>query len=153
MNKVSVQFKRCATDAILPVYATAGAAGMDISAFISSPIKIAPLERVAIRTGFAMQLPHGYEAQIRSRSGLVLNHGVSVANAPGTIDSDYRGEVAVILINLGQNDFTITSGMRIAQMIIAPVVQCSINEQTKLDVSERGIDGFGSTGLRGLDVK
>jgi dUTP pyrophosphatase len=94
-----------------------------------------------------MQLPHGYEAQIRPRSGLALKHGVTVANAPGTIDSDYRGEVAVILINLSEQDFTITSGMRIAQMVIAPVTNSHLEDASNLDISDRGTGGFGSTGL------
>ena len=94
-----------------------------------------------------MQLPSGYEAQIRPRSGLALKHGVTVANAPGTIDSDYRGEVAVILINLSQQDFTITPGMRIAQMVIAPVTYCRFEYTSQLDMSDRGASGFGSTGL------
>jgi len=94
-----------------------------------------------------MQLPHGYEAQIRPRSGLALKHGVTVANAPGTIDSDYRGEVAVILINLSQQDFTIKPGMRIAQMVIAPVTYSHLEDVSHLDISDRGTGGFGSTGL------
>jgi len=94
-----------------------------------------------------MQLPSGHEAQIRPRSGLALKHGVTVANAPGTIDSDYRGEVAVILINLSQQDFTITPGMRIAQMVIAPVTHCRFEDTLQLDMSDRGAGGFGSTGL------
>ena len=120
---------------------------MDIAAYIDAPVTLAPFERAAIATGFAMQLPDGYEAQIRPRSGLALKYGVTVANAPGTIDSDYRGEVAVILINLSQQSVTITPGMRIAQMVIAPFARCVRQEQSQLDISDRGDGGFGSTGF------
>lgn len=147
MSFVTVNFKRFAEDVVLPDYATAGAAGMDIAAYLDRPVTLLPFERVAIATGFAMQLPHGYEAQIRPRSGLALKHGVTVANAPGTVDCDYRGEVAVILINLSQHKFTVKSGMRIAQMIIAPIVHCVRHEESRLNKSERGRGGFGSTGL------
>ena len=147
MNAVNVSFQRCAADVVLPDYATAGAAGMDIAAYIDAPVTLAPFERATIATGFAMQLPDGYEAQIRPRSGLALKYGVTVANAPGTIDSDYRGEVAVILINLSQHSFAITSGMRIAQMVIAPVTRCVRQDQLQLDISDRGDGGFGSTGF------
>ena len=147
MRAVTVKFQRHAEDVVLPDYATSGAAGMDIAAHIDTSVTLAPFARAAIATGFSMQLPHGYEAQIRPRSGLALKHGVTVANAPGTIDSDYRGEVAVILINLRQQDFTITSGMRIAQMVIAPVTNCHIENASHLDRSDRGTGGFGSTGL------
>jgi len=144
---VTVKFQRHAEDVVLPEYATSGAAGMDIAAHIDTAVTLVPFARAAIATGFSMQLPHGYEAQIRPRSGLALKHGVTVANAPGTIDSDYRGEVAVILINLSQQDFTITSGMRIAQMVIAPVTNCRLEDASHLDTSDRGTGGFGSTGL------
>ena len=147
MSIVTVKFQRHAEDVVLPEYATSGAAGMDIAAYIDTVVTLAPFARAAIATGFSMQLPHGYEAQIRPRSGLALKHGVTVANAPGTIDSDYRGEVAVILINLSQQDFTITSGMRIAQMVIAPVTNCHREDASHLDISDRGTDGFGSTGF------
>jgi len=144
---VTVKFQRHAEGVVLPEYATSGAAGMDIAAHIDTAVTLVPFARAAIATGFSMQLPHGYEAQIRPRSGLALKHGVTVANAPGTIDSDYRGEVAVILINLSQQDFTITSGMRIAQMVIAPVTNCRLEDASHLDTSDRGTGGFGSTGL------
>ena len=147
MSTVTVKFKRHAEDVILPDYATSGAAGLDIAAHIDKAVTLIPFARAAIATGFSIQLPHGFEAQIRPRSGLALKHGVTVANAPGTIDSDYRGEVAVILINLGQHDFTITSGMRIAQMVIAPVANCYLKDASRLDISDRGTGGFGSTGL------
>ena len=147
MNVTKVKFRRHAEGVVLPNYATSGAAGMDIAAHIDTAVTLAPFARAAIATGFSMQLPHGYEAQIRPRSGLALKHGVTVANAPGTIDSDYRGEVAVILINLSQKDFTITSGMRVAQMVIAPVIISHLEDASHLDISDRGTGGFGSTGL------
>jgi dUTP pyrophosphatase len=147
MSAVTVKFQRHADDVVLPDYATPGAAGMDIAAHLDTAVTLAPFARAAIATGFSMQLPSGYEAQIRPRSGLALKHGVTVANAPGTIDSDYRGEVAVILINLSQQDFTITPGMRIAQMVIAPVTHCRFEDKLQLDMSDRGAGGFGSTGL------
>ena len=147
MSTVTVKFQRHADDVVLPDYATPGAAGMDIAAHLDTAVTLAPFARAAIATGFSMQLPSGYEAQIRPRSGLALKHGVTVANAPGTIDSDYRGEVAVILINLSQQDFTITPGMRIAQMVIAPVTHCRFENTLQLDMSDRGVGGFGSTGL------
>lgn len=147
MSTVTVKFQRHADDVVLPDYATPGAAGMDIAAHLDTALTLAPFARAAIATGFSMQLPSGYEAQIRPRSGLALKHGVTVANAPGTIDSDYRGEVAVILINLSQQDFTITPGMRIAQMVIAPVTHCRFEDTLQLDMSDRGAGGFGSTGL------
>ena len=147
MSTVTVKFQRHADDVVLPDYATPGAAGMDIAAHLDTAVTLAPFARAAIATGFSMQLPSGCEAQIRPRSGLALKHGVTVANAPGTIDSDYRGEVAVILINLSQQDFTITPGMRIAQMVIAPVTHCRFEDTLQLDMSDRGTGGFGSTGL------
>jgi len=147
MSAVTVKFQRHADDVVLPDYATPGAAGMDIAAHLDTAVTLAPFARAAIATGFSMQLPSGYEAQIRPRSGLALKHGVTVANAPGTIDSAYRGEVAVILINLSQQDFTITPGMRIAQMVIAPVTHCRFEDTLQLDMSDRGAGGFGSTGL------
>ena len=147
MSAVTVKFQRHADNVVLPDYATPGAAGMDIAAHLDTAVTLAPFARAAIATGFSMELPSGYEAQIRPRSGLALKHGVTVANAPGTVDSDFRGEVAVILINLSQQDFTITPGMRIAQMVIAPVTHCRFEDKLQLDMSDRGAGGFGSTGL------
>ena len=147
MSAVKIKIQRHAEDVVLPEYATYGAAGMDIAAHIDTAVTLAPFARAAIATGFSIQLPFGYEAQIRPRSGLALKHGVTVANAPGTIDSDYRGEVAVILINLSQQDFTIKSGMRIAQMVISPVTYSHLEDVSHLDISDRGTGGFGSTGL------
>lgn len=149
MTTISVNFKRLdhADDLPLPSYATGGAAGLDLAAAIDQPITLKPGMRQAIPTGFAMALPAGYEAQIRPRSGLALKHGITVANAPGTIDSDYRGEIAVILMNAGSEDFTITRGMRIAQMVLAAVTIMTPVETDDLDTTQRAAGGFGSTGL------
>lgn len=130
----------------LPAYKTAGAAGMDITAAIKTPLDIKPMERVALPTGLTMAIPHGVEVQIRPRSGLALNHGLTVANTPGTIDSDYRGEVKVLLINLGDAVVTINRGDRIAQMVVAPIVQAQLVKADVLDDTPRGSGGFGSTG-------
>ena len=149
MNTLAVKFRRLAhaDNLDLPSYATSGAAGLDLAAAIGQPICLKPNMRQAIPTGFAMALPAGYEAQIRPRSGLALKYGITVANAPGTIDSDYRGEIAVILVNNGTDDFTITHGMRIAQMVIAAVTIMAPVEADDLDDTARAAGGFGSTGL------
>ena len=131
----------------LPHYASEGAAGMDIEAAVNDPVTLKPQERKAIPTGLMMAIPSGYEVQIRPRSGLAFKQGLTVANAPGTIDSDYRGEVKVILINLGEDDVTITRGMRIAQMIVAPVTRGEFILSDTLEDTDRGSGGFGSTGL------
>ena len=149
MNTLAVKFRRLAhaDNLDLPSYATSGAAGLDLAAAIGQPICLKPNMRQAIPTGFAMALPAGYEVQIRPRSGLALKYGITVANAPGTIDSDYRGEIAVILVNNGTDDFTITHGMRIAQMVIAAVTIMTPVEADDLDDTARAAGGFGSTGL------
>ena len=149
MSRLAVKFRRLAhaCDLALPSYATSGAAGLDLAAAIGQPICLKPNMRQAIPTGFAMALPDGYEAQIRPRSGLALKYGITVANAPGTIDSDYRGEIVVILVNNGTDDFTITHGMRIAQMVIAAVTIMTPVEADDLDDTARAAGGFGSTGL------
>jgi len=131
----------------LPSYETPGSAGADIQAAVVAPHTLQPGERGLIPAGFAMALPHGFEAQVRPRSGLAVKHGLTVLNAPGTIDSDYRGEVKVPLINLGEQAFVIERGMRIAQLVIAPVVQGTFSEVSDLDDTERGAGGFGSTGV------
>ena len=133
-------------DLPLPRYETDGAAGMDICAALSQPLTINPMEREAVPTGLAMAIPQGYEIQVRPRSGLAFKHGLTVANAPGTIDSDYRGEVKVILINLGDAPVEITHGMRIAQLVLAPVAMAAPEIVTQLDDTDRGAGGFGSTG-------
>ncbi|HET9603524.1 MAG TPA: dUTP diphosphatase [Gemmatimonadales bacterium] len=129
----------------LPSYATAGAAGMDLAS--AEDGTLAPMERRLFATGFAIALPAGYEAQVRPRSGLAWRNGITLPNSPATIDSDYRGELKVALINLGTEPFRIERGMRIAQLVVAPVAQVSFEEQAALPASERGEAGFGSTGL------
>ncbi len=131
----------------LPRYETAESAGMDLLAAVESDQVIEPGQRLLVPTGLAIALPRGYEAQVRPRSGLALKHGVTVLNAPGTIDADYRGEVGVILVNLGQAPFTVTRGSRIAQMVVAPVERAAWRPAEQLEPSERGTGGFGSTGL------
>ncbi len=130
----------------LPEYATALSAGMDLRANIDEPIVLKPLQRVLVPTGLYIQLPEGYEAQIRPRSGLAIKHGISVVNSPGTIDADYRGEIRVILANLSDEDFTINEGERICQMVVARHSRVEWNEVDVLDESERGAGGFGHTG-------
>jgi dUTP pyrophosphatase len=133
--------------AILPAYETEGAAGMDLRALLPEDVTIAPLGRVKIPTGLFMEVPFGYEAQVRPRSGLAIRNGITVLNAPGTIDSDYRGEVEVILVNLGEEPFSIKNGDRIAQLVIAPVFRMPITEALSLGDTKRGAGGFGSTGI------
>jgi dUTP pyrophosphatase len=133
-------------DLPLPAYETAQSAGMDLAAAINAPMTLAPGKRAMVPTGLAIALPAGYEAQVRPRSGLAAKNGVTVLNTPGTIDADYRGEVKVILVNLGEDSFEIERGMRIAQMVIAPVTQASFTGVDSLSETERGSGGFGSTG-------
>ncbi len=135
----------------LPSYATDGSAGLDLLAAVESEVILAPGERRLVPTGIAIALPPGTEAQVRPRSGLALKHGITVLNSPGTIDSDYRGEVGVILINLGQAPFAILRGSRIAQMIVAPVTRAGWQEVEDLADSARGAGGFGSTGSGGAE--
>ncbi|WP_047461119.1 dUTP diphosphatase [Rhizobium rhizogenes] len=133
----------------LPAYETKGAAGMDLRAAIEDgeTLTIAPGKRALVPTGFIFEIPEGFEAQIRPRSGLAFKHGITCLNTPGTIDSDYRGEVKVLLINLGEEPFEITRGMRIAQVVIAPVTQVRVAEITEVSDTARGAGGFGSTGV------
>ena len=131
----------------LPRYESSGAAGMDIRAFIEAEITIPPMGRAKIPTGLFVEIPQGYEAQIRPRSGLAARQGVTVLNAPGTIDSDYRGEVEVLLVNLGDEPFTVKNGDRIAQMVISPVSRANFSEVKSLSETDRGNGGFGSTGI------
>ncbi len=147
--KPSLRFVRLPhnVDLPLPSYETSGSAGMDLPAAITEPIVLQSLERTAIPTGLQIAIPDGFEGQVRPRSGLAFRHGLTVTNAPGTIDSDYRGELKVLLVNLGQEPVTIERGMRIAQLVIAPVVQASVLEVTTLDETVRGTGGFGSTGV------
>ncbi|KAB2815106.1 dUTP diphosphatase [Phaeocystidibacter marisrubri] len=131
-----------------PHYATSQSAGMDLRANIESPILLNPGDRMLVKTGLFMQLPEGFEAQVRPRSGLAYKHGVTVLNSPGTIDADYRGEIGVILINHGVEPFEITDGERVAQMVIAKYESIQWNEVDELDASDRGEGGFGSTGKK-----
>lgn len=145
--RVEVQVKRLNNGAGLPMpaYETAGAAGMDICA--AEGMNLRAGKRAAIATGFAFAIPVGYEVQVRPRSGLALKNGITCLNAPGTIDSDYRGEIKVILANLGEEDFLIKTGDRIAQIVVAPVIQAAMVEVDALDTTARGAGGFGSTGI------
>ncbi|MEM6812178.1 MAG: dUTP diphosphatase [Pseudomonadota bacterium] len=133
----------------LPTYATEQSAGMDLTAAIEEDVEIAPQERALIPTGLSIALPDGYEAQVRPRSGLALKHGITVLNTPGTIDADYRGEIGVILINLGSEEFVIKRGMRIAQMVVERHEKIEWDVVESLEESERGEGGFGSTGTGG----
>lgn len=140
-------------DLPLPLYQTDGAAGMDLYAALAGPVLLAPMQRQLIPTGLQIALPPGYEAQIRPRSGLALKQGLTLLNSPGTIDSDYRGEIGVILINLSDQRAEITHGQRIAQMVVAPVVQAVWQPVEALDQTGRGAGGFGSTGKGGEDAE
>jgi len=151
MNNVTVSVTRLThgADLPLPAYATADSAGLDLLAAVDADLALAPGARTLIPTGLVIALPAGYEAQVRPRSGLALKNGITVLNSPGTIDADYRGEVKVILANLGGEDFTVSRGMRIAQMVVAPVTRLGWSEvgsESELPSSERGSGGFGSTG-------
>jgi dUTP pyrophosphatase len=134
----------------LPGYESAGAAGMDLRAAVPDdhPILLLPGKRALVPTGLIMEIPAGYEAQVRPRSGLALKHGITCLNTPGTIDSDYRGEVMVLLVNHGDEDFEISRGMRIAQMVVAPVVRVAVEERDLSSATARGAGGFGSTGTK-----
>ena len=132
----------------LPAYATAGAAGLDLQAAIAEPLTVQPFARALVPTGICVAIPTGFEAQVRPRSGLALKQGLTVANAPGTIDSDYRGEIAVILLNTSAQPVVIERGMRIAQLVLAKVEQLSWQPVAALDATARGAGGFGSTGVK-----
>ena len=150
MSAVTVEIMRLphGEDLPLPAYQTAHAAGLDLMAAVpeDAPLTLAPGARALVPTGLAMALPAGFEGQVRPRSGLAVKHGLSVLNAPGTVDADYRGEIQVILVNLGSDSVMIARGMRIAQLVIAPVVQVDISEVAALAPTARGFGGFGSTG-------
>ncbi len=145
---VAVELRRLehASDLPVPAYETAHAAGMDLMACIPADMELAPGKRAVIPSGFAVALPEGFEAQVRPRSGLAAKHGVTVLNAPGTIDADYRGEIGVILINHGETSFAISRGMRIAQLVVALVARVAWRETDVLTETDRGAGGFGSTG-------
>ena len=142
---MTVLFKRVHADAVLPAYAHPGDAGLDLCACEAATLL--PGERRLVRTGLVMELPSGTEAQLRPRSGLALKHGITLLNTPGTIDEGYRGELGVILVNLGQEPFEVVPGMRIAQMVVAPVLRVAVAESETLGETPRGCGGFGSTGV------
>jgi len=150
MNDIDVEITRLphGADLPLPDYQSELAAGLDLVAAVpaDAPIALAPGERALVATGIAIALPPGYEGQVRPRSGLAARHGVTVLNAPGTVDADYRGEIKVAMINHGDEPFTVTRGMRIAQLVIARVYRIGLREVSELSSTQRGIDGFGSTG-------
>lgn len=145
--QVRVRLKEGVPIDALPKYTTVGAAGADVRAFIPQPLTIPPGGRALIPTGLFFEIPEGYEVQVRPRSGLALNSSLTVLNTPGTVDSDYRGEIKVLLINHGSDPFVVESGMRIAQLVVAPVVQAEFLPMEELSVSLRGESGFGHTGL------
>lgn len=145
-NKVCINCKTM-EGAVIPEYKTSGAAGADVCAFIESPIVLKAGERVIVPTGLFFEIPEGYEIQVRPRSGLAAKYGVTVLNTPGTIDSDYRGQLKIILINLGESEFVINNGERIAQIIISPVIQADFKAVDSLSDTDRGECGFGSTGV------
>ena len=142
-----VKIKKADPRIILPQYESDGAAGMDLRAYLDADVSVAPLGRVKIPTGLQIEIPQGYEAQVRPRSGLAVKTGLTVLNSPGTIDSDYRGDIEVILVNLGSGDVTIKDGERIAQLVIAPVCRAQLTLYDTLSASRRGSGGFGSTGV------
>lgn len=149
MGNLTVAVKRMdgGSDLPLPSYESSGSSGMDLRASVGSPVTLAPGQIRLIPTGIAISLPTGYEAQIRPRSGLALRHGIGMVNSPGTIDSDYRGEIGVIMINWGTEPFTVNRGDRIAQMVIAKVFRAELAETTHLDATSRGEGGFGHSGI------
>ena len=148
MSAIDVSVRRLdhAADLPLPDYATTDSAGVDLLAAVETAVVLRPGARAVIPSGIAIALPSGFEAQVRPRSGLAARHGITILNSPGTIDADYRGEIGVILVNLGDQDFTVERGMRIAQMVIAPVSAVAWSEVDELPASRRGDGGFGSTG-------
>lgn len=141
-----VMFQRLRPDAVVPQYMSEHAAGMDLVAALDGPLTLAPGDRRAVGTGLALAIPAGFEGQVRPRSGLAIKHGVTVVNAPGTIDADFRGEVMVLLVNLGREPYVVESGQRVAQLVIAPVVQVTVEVAEQLPATVRGAGGFGSTG-------
>jgi dUTP pyrophosphatase len=149
MQKVEIHFTRRAgtEDVPLPRYMSEHASGMDVCAAVEAPVALAPGDIALVPTGLTVAIPPGYEIQVRPRSGLSLKHGITVVNAPGTIDSDYRGEVGIILGNVGKETFTIERGMRVAQLVVASVVQAELTEQAALSETDRSSGGFGHTGV------
>ena len=143
-----IQIKKLSNEVLTPKYETSGSSGMDIAAYIKQDITIEPGEKALIPTGFSLSIPLGYEVQIRPRSGLAAKKGITILNTPGTIDSDYRGEIKVILINLSKDGFSVKNGERIAQMVVCPIEQVSVEEVKELSETDRGTSGFGSTGTK-----
>jgi dUTP pyrophosphatase len=143
-----IQIKKLSNEVLTPKYETPGSSGMDIAAYLEQDTIINPGEKALVATGFSLCIPRGYEIQIRPRSGLAIKKGITVLNTPGTIDSDYRGEIKVILINLSKDVFVIQNGERIAQMVVCPIKQVIIEEVKELSETDRGIGGFGSTGTK-----
>jgi len=143
-----IQIKKLSNSVLIPRYETLGSSGMDIAAHIEENLIVNPGEKTLVSTGFSISIPRGYEIQIRPRSGLAVKKNITVLNTPGTIDADYRGEIKVILINLGKEKFVIENGERIAQMVVCPVVQANLEEVSELSETERGSGGFGSTGSK-----
>jgi dUTP pyrophosphatase len=146
MQKPTVEIKKLHPDAQVPRYMTELAAGLDICALLEQPLTLKPGERCLVPTGLAVAIPVGYEIQVRPRSGLAIKHGIALVNSPGTIDADYRGEIGIILINLGAEPFNINRGDRIAQLVVAPVCQAELVEVEELSATARGEGGFGHTG-------
>tara|TARA_B100001559_G_scaffold303729_1_gene292591 strand:- start:242 stop:682 length:441 start_codon:yes stop_codon:yes gene_type:complete len=145
---IKILIKKISDKVSTPKYETSGSSGMDISAYLDSPIPIESGEKALIPTGFSLSIPKGFEVQIRPRSGLAAKKNITVLNSPGTIDADYRGEIKVILINLSKEKFIVENGIRIAQMVVCPVVQAKLQEVNELSETTRGIGGFGSTGIK-----
>ena len=143
-----IQIKKLSNEVLTPKYETPGSSGLDIAAFIDEDIIINSGDKALIPTGFSLSTPEGYEVQIRPRSGLAIKKGITILNTPGTIDSDYRGEIKVVLINLSKDKFTVKNGERIAQMVVCPIVQVGIEEVKELPETNRGVGGFGSTGTK-----
>lgn len=150
--RVTIQRLPHGADLPLPAYATGDAAGLDLMAAVDEALRIEPMGRAQVPTGIAIALPTGFEAQVRPRSGLAARNGITVLNAPGTVDADYRGEIQVILINLGAEPFAVTRGLRIAQLVIAPVSRVVWQQENELGETARGSGGFGSTGLNTVDM-
>jgi dUTP pyrophosphatase len=146
LSETRVHFRKLRPGALTPRYMSQQAAGLDLASAAEGPLRLDPGGRIAVPTGLALEIPPGFEGQVRPRSGLAIRAGVTILNAPGTIDSDYRGEVAVLLVNLGVEAYTIMPGDRIAQLVIAPVIHCELEEVTDLSETGRGEGGFGHTG-------
>lgn len=150
LNRIQVKVKKLYNHSKIPEYQTSGSAGLDLMAAIEEEIIIQPLQRVLIPTGIAMEIPSGYEGQVRPRSGLALKHGITCLNTPGTIDSDYRGEIKVILINLGDTSYIIQPYDRVAQLVLSPIVMAELQVVTTLDETIRDKKGFGHTGKKSV---